>query len=131
MSASNTSPKTRAMCFDVAACKVVLAERHERYCEETSSAFRHHRSAGMLIERTDVGVRRDDGAAGKVDALAHHVLAEQALLLFQLLPDALQMRTSIASAAGFVSALHASPNAGLLRSAGLRHQGSVLPCGNT
>ena len=37
----------------------------------------------------EVGVGRDDGAGRKVDALAHHVLAEQALLLLQDLPDAL------------------------------------------
>ncbi len=35
---------------------------------------------------TYIWVRRDDGAAGEVDAFAHHVLAEQALLLLQLLP---------------------------------------------
>lgn len=36
-----------------------------------------------------VGVRGDDGARGKVDALAHHVLPEQAFLLLQLLSDPL------------------------------------------
>ena len=36
-----------------------------------------------------VGVGRDDGARGKIDTLAHHVLPEQALLLLQLLSNAL------------------------------------------
>ena len=42
------------------------------------------------LSSAQVGVGGDDGAAGEVDALPHHVLAEQALLLLQRLPDALQ-----------------------------------------
>lgn len=41
---------------------------------------------------TNVRVGRYDGTAGKVDTFAHHVLAEQPLLLFQLLADALHDR---------------------------------------
>lgn len=40
---------------------------------------------------TDVGVRGDDGSAGKVDPLAHHVLPKKALLLLQLLADSLRV----------------------------------------
>ena len=39
-----------------------------------------------------VGVRGDHGARGKIDALAHHVLPKQALLLLQLLPYPLPVR---------------------------------------
>lgn len=42
-----------------------------------------------------VWVRGYDGTGGKVHTLAHHILAEQALLLFQLLPDALPKRVQI------------------------------------
>lgn len=47
------------------------------------------READLAI--ADVRVGGDDGSGGEVDALSHHVLPEQALLLLQRLPDAVRL----------------------------------------
>lgn len=61
-----------------------------RVCELAGERLRH-----ADLVRADVHVRRDDRAAGEVDALAHHVLAKQALLLLEHLFKTVRHAASI------------------------------------
>mmetsp|Transcript_11591 Transcript_11591/g.25066 ORF Transcript_11591/g.25066 Transcript_11591/m.25066 type:complete len:301 (-) Transcript_11591:2934-3836(-) len=60
---------------------------------------------------SDVGVGRDDGAAGVVDAFSHHVLSENTLFLFQQLPD--PIRCTVRGSLRITRAIHKAIHRGL------------------
>eukprot|EP00964_Phaeocystis_antarctica_P127394 scaffold91076_cov48-Phaeocystis_antarctica.AAC.1 len=63
------------------------------------------RDLGLDVVRADVWVGRDDGACGEVDALPHHVRAEEAALALDELLDAGRLGEGLGAARAALAAV--------------------------